>query len=138
MSANVELNHSIVIAELFYTGHNVSGIIETLPMFLKFVIKLYYIKLQSGQRHPMKVHIPRSQRIHEKRPHVSLNRRSIATTSQPMATRGQKSRRNVTAKSKAIPKRKKPLATMLLSHLKHNGGSVRVLVDEKNFVVDEV
>ena len=27
---------------------------------------------------------------------------------------------------------------MLLSHLKHNGGSVRVLVDEKNFVVDEV
>ena len=151
------MNHRIVIAELFHAGHKASEIIRDTGYAPRTVYRIVS-NLRQGKGIQRKAHSPRSDRIRTKRFLWGLKRSIAANPSHPMAALAKK--RNVTrmiisnavrkdlgmksfcrrrcniltAKSKAIRKERSPL---LLNHLKHHGGAVRIFVDENKFVVDE-
>ena len=157
MSASVEMNHRIVIAELFHAGHKASEIIRDTGYAPRTVYRIVS-NLRQGKGIRKKAHSPRSDRIHTKRFLWGLKRSTAANPSHPMAALAKKwnvtkmtisnavrkdlgmksfcrRRCNIlTVKSKAIRKERSPL---LLNHLKHHGGTVRIFVDKKKFVVDE-
>lgn len=158
MSDSVEKNRRIVIAELFHAGRKASEIIRDTGYAPRTVYRIVS-NLRDGKGILRKAHSPRNDKIRTKRFLCGLKRSIAANPSQSMASLAKKRnvtkmtiskavrkdlgmksfcrrRRNIlTAKSRAIRNER---SLLLLNHLKHRGGDVRIFVDEKKFVVDEV
>ena len=66
MSASVEMNHRIVIVELFHTGHKASEIIRDTGYAPRTVYRIVS-NLRQGKGIQRKAYSPRSDRIRTKR-----------------------------------------------------------------------
>ena len=153
-----ELNHRIVISELFHAGKKTSDIIKDTGYASQTVYRIVS-NLRKAKSIERKSHDPRADKICTKRFLNGLKRSIAANPSQSMATLAKKRnmfkmmiynavRKDLMMKSfsrqcqniltERSMKIRKERSHLLLNHLKHKGGSVRIFVDEKKFMVDEV
>lgn len=153
-----ELARRTTICELRRAGSSVSDIIKSTG-YAKSTVYRVVAAFDAEGKVQRSRHSPRSDRKRTKTFLAGLKRTLKADPSQPMSKLAQKRsvsrstisravkedlgmksyvrrvRNLLTTRSRALRAERCP---KLLNHLKHKGGHVRVFVDEKKFVVDEV
>ena len=153
-----ELAQRTTICELRRAGSSVSDIIKSTG-YAKSTVYRVVAAFDAEGKVQRSRHSPRSDRKRTKTFLAGLKRTLKSDPSQPMSKLAQKRsvsrstisravnedldmksyvrrvRNLLTTRSRALRAERCP---KLLNHLKHKGGHVRVFVDEKKFVVDEV